>query len=125
MSFIKFISSCWPLNTVQYEALKKKEDDLGVKAFEEWERSYPVNPHLSKLDRAKVKEYVTTLIQDLNKVPITSSNITSIEAHLIEISKESDRVREMLIEKIPNLKTDKDYIVLLKDKLNFTYTDKA
>ena len=126
MSFISFISSCWSSSPTQYELLScsKKDEDFAMTALKVWQESYPVDSELTKLRSEQIKDYVNNLIKDLNKVPITSSNIGLIERHLVEISKQSSRVRRQLLEKSSDIKTDKEWIFLIKEGLIFTYTNK-
>lgn len=120
MSFINLISSCWSSSPSQYELCSKKDDDFGMDALKAWKETYPINSDLTKLSSEKIKDYVNSIIKYLNDVPITSSNINLIEEHLVETSKQSSRARQQLINRISDVKTEKEWIILIKDSLIFT-----
>ncbi|MGZ3634137.1 MAG: hypothetical protein ACXU9U_03065 [Parachlamydiaceae bacterium] len=124
MFLVDSIFSCWPLNRTQYDSLNKKDDDFGVEEVYAWKNLYPIDPDLSKLSTEKIKEYAKNIIKDLNALPITSSNIELVKEHLIEMSKQSDRMRCQLLERGSDIKTDKNSILYIQNGLIFTYTNK-
>jgi len=62
------------------------------------------------------------VIQDLKKVPVTSSNLPLIQKHLIELGKQNDLLRQYLIKYLPKINADGKTIKLLKIDLICTYS---
>lgn len=126
MSFITgSLKNYFHLTVHQLVGLQKKNDDLGIVEIERWIKSHPINTKLENFSKTEIEACVEEIIKTLKEIPITSSNMCPLEEHLIKIARESDRVRELLIEKIRELKIHPEVIRSLNMRLNFVYTEKA
>ena len=106
----------------KYEAIHKKDDDISEELATRWISAHPAIEDAHKLNSQMIHEYVTRLIQDLQNVPINPSNMTIIKSHLSTVSKPSERVRQLIFQKLSSLKCDKTIISDFKFKLALVHT---
>ena len=119
-----FMARWFGSQTFKYEAVHKKDDDISVELAQQWVSSHPLRGDLSSLTNQIIQSYAAQLIQDLRNIPINSSNITIIKAHLVKMSEQSERIKRLILQKLSSLDCDKTLISDVKFKLALVYTEK-
>jgi hypothetical protein len=86
-----------------YSSLKK-DDDLGVDKLKKLIETYPLEPKMYEWHTESVKQYTAQLIEKVQNVPVTSSNVDTLKDFLEKIASLSYRCKNSLIQELEKAK---------------------
>ena len=123
-SVVQWFSSCFESNyrPAYQQVPTKKDDDQGVEAATDWKEAHKVRPGIVYEGEKAIQSYVTQIIKGLKKFPVTSSNKSLVQDHLVSIASSSNTVCDRLEKGLASCRGDQKVILDIRSQLAVTVT---
>ena len=118
-----FLSSLWPQKG--YARLNKKDDDEGIQRAQQWKQAHHSDHCFENLTNDKLSRIACCIVKDLRTVEVDSSNQELVKEHLVALGKQSDRLRQYLVQQLQSLQVDPSIRSDLQGSVILTYTNKV